>query len=182
MGSKFLKDHPGGAPSIELVAGEDATEDFMAIHSSDARKQLADFHIGTMIQESSDSDAHTRSSSTSKGDPINGDDDVTRPFLQTKKWNSVKLVEIRAVSRNAKVFRFALRDKNQELGLAFGQHLYVRLRRKGTAQPDRQDMLGEMVQRAYTPLFERNDKGFVDLLVKCVTVFCTHPFYEYNSF
>ena len=30
-----------------LVACEDAVEDFIAIHSSDARKQLADFHIGT---------------------------------------------------------------------------------------------------------------------------------------
>lgn len=32
-GSGFLKKHPGGAESITLVAGEDATEDFMAIHS-----------------------------------------------------------------------------------------------------------------------------------------------------
>jgi nitrate reductase (NAD(P)H) len=32
-GTAFLKGHPGGAESITLVAGEDATEDFMAIHS-----------------------------------------------------------------------------------------------------------------------------------------------------
>lgn len=32
-GTAFLSGHPGGAESITLVAGEDATEDFMAIHS-----------------------------------------------------------------------------------------------------------------------------------------------------
>lgn len=32
-GTGFLKNHPGGAESITLVAGEDATDDFMAIHS-----------------------------------------------------------------------------------------------------------------------------------------------------
>lgn len=32
-GTAFLKSHPGGAESITLVAGQDATEDFMAIHS-----------------------------------------------------------------------------------------------------------------------------------------------------
>lgn len=32
-GTAFLTGHPGGAESITLVAGEDATEDFMAIHS-----------------------------------------------------------------------------------------------------------------------------------------------------
>ena len=32
-GTGFLDKHPGGAESITLVAGEDASEDFMAIHS-----------------------------------------------------------------------------------------------------------------------------------------------------
>ncbi len=40
-GSGFLKDHPGGADSITLVAGEDATEDFMTIHSPQGKLQLA---------------------------------------------------------------------------------------------------------------------------------------------
>lgn len=38
----YLKDHPGGADSIILMAGEDATEDFTAIHSSDAWAKLAE--------------------------------------------------------------------------------------------------------------------------------------------
>jgi nitrate reductase (NAD(P)H) len=40
--SSYLGEHPGGPDSIFLVAGEDATEDFMAIHSSDAKKKLAE--------------------------------------------------------------------------------------------------------------------------------------------
>ena len=43
MDLRFLEKHPGGPDSITLVAGEDASDDFLAIHSPDAKKQLADF-------------------------------------------------------------------------------------------------------------------------------------------
>ena len=39
-GTAYLKDHPGGADSIIMVAGDDATEDFMSIHSIDAKIKL----------------------------------------------------------------------------------------------------------------------------------------------
>jgi nitrate reductase (NAD(P)H) len=40
-GTAFLDEHPGGADSIWLAAGElDATEDFIAIHSDDAKRKL----------------------------------------------------------------------------------------------------------------------------------------------
>lgn len=45
-GTKFLKEHPGGAESILMVAGQDATEEFNAIHSSKAKAMLADYLIG----------------------------------------------------------------------------------------------------------------------------------------
>ena len=45
-GTKFLKEHPGGAESILMVGGQDATEEFNAIHSSKAKSMLADFMIG----------------------------------------------------------------------------------------------------------------------------------------
>ncbi len=57
-GTGFLKDHPGGDQSIRLVAGEDATEDFMAIHSMDAKKMLRDYHLGR-LEVKSDSAAPT---------------------------------------------------------------------------------------------------------------------------
>lgn len=45
-GTKFLKGHPGGAESILMVGGQDATEEFNAIHSSKAKSMLADYMIG----------------------------------------------------------------------------------------------------------------------------------------
>jgi nitrate reductase (NAD(P)H) len=45
-GTKFLNTHPGGAESILMVGGQDATEEFNAIHSSKAKSMLADFMIG----------------------------------------------------------------------------------------------------------------------------------------
>lgn len=44
-GTPFLKEHPGGADSILLVAGEDASEDFIAIHSADGRAKLANVRV-----------------------------------------------------------------------------------------------------------------------------------------
>lgn len=150
MGSGFFNDHPGGAQSIILVAGEDATEDFMAIHSSHARKQLADFHIGTLegtVEAKADDDDESSSGS----------------FLSSKKWKKVILVNVKDVSGDAKIYRFALEGEEQELGLPFGQHVYVRLRRKvvGTKVDE-----GELIQRAYTPLSERGARGFIDMLIK----------------
>lgn len=46
----FLEDHPGGADSILLVAGEDATVEFDAVHSAEAKKQLEDYYIGDVKQ------------------------------------------------------------------------------------------------------------------------------------
>ncbi|KAG1716821.1 hypothetical protein ID866_343 [Astraeus odoratus] len=40
-GTPFLKEHPGGGDSIILVAGEDASEDFFAIHSAEGKAKLA---------------------------------------------------------------------------------------------------------------------------------------------
>jgi nitrate reductase (NAD(P)H) len=41
-GTPFLKDHPGGGDSILLVAGEDASEDFFAIHSAEGKIKLVE--------------------------------------------------------------------------------------------------------------------------------------------
>jgi nitrate reductase (NAD(P)H) len=46
--TSFLKEHPGGRDSILLVAGTDATEEFDAIHSEKAKKQLLSFAIGCL--------------------------------------------------------------------------------------------------------------------------------------
>lgn len=154
-----MKDHPGGSQSITLVAGEDATEDFLAIHSSDAKKQLADFHIGTLVGDG-----------IMKKDEI--EDDGNGHFLSYARWKSVELVSIEAVSKDSNIYRFALQRPDQELGLPVGQHVYVRLRRKVTGQEKDEVVGGELVQRAYTPISRQNDKGFIDMLIKCVSYLC----------
>lgn len=152
-GAGFLKDHPGGSQSITLVAGEDASEDFMAIHSSDAKKQLADFHIGTLVGELALKEI---------------EDDGTVHFLNHTRWKRVELVSIETVSRDSKIYRFALQRPDQELGLPVGQHVYVRLRRKTNGQEKGETVEGELVQRAYTPISKQTDKGFIDMLIKYV--------------
>lgn len=151
--TEYLNEHPGGPQSITLVAGDDATEDFMAIHSSDARRKLAEYHIGTLVGSLVEERNETQGVETNEC------------FLHPKRWKSVPLINVKDVSKDSKIFRFALEESNQVLGLPTGQHVYVRLKRKmvrgGQSIPE-----GEMVQRAYTPLSRATDKGFIDMLVK----------------
>jgi len=147
--TQYLNDHPGGAQSITLVAGEDASEDFMAIHSSDAKKKLVEYHIGTLIPGEATQNL------------VEVDDDG-KQFLHPKKWKSVELIQITDVSKDSKIFRFVLDRPDQQLGLPIGQHVYVRLKRKAGLT----SVEGEIVQRAYTPLSRQDDQGFIDMLVK----------------
>ncbi|KAF6764114.1 nitrate reductase [Ephemerocybe angulata] len=151
--TEYLSEHPGGPQSITLVAGDDATDDFMAIHSADARRKLAEYHIGTL---------------EASGDAPEKEKDVVEDsaiFLHRKKWKKSALVSVKDVSKDSKVFRFALDNVEQALGLPTGQHVYVRLRRK-TEKGGEKVPEGELVQRAYTPLSRETDKGFIDMLVK----------------
>mmetsp|Transcript_16545 Transcript_16545/g.21890 ORF Transcript_16545/g.21890 Transcript_16545/m.21890 type:complete len:969 (-) Transcript_16545:142-3048(-) len=49
--TSFMDDHPGGADSILLTAGEDATEEFDSLHSEKARKMLDNYYIGDLASE-----------------------------------------------------------------------------------------------------------------------------------
>ncbi len=44
----FLADHPGGAESILISTGMDATDEFNGIHSSKAKAMLVDYYIGDL--------------------------------------------------------------------------------------------------------------------------------------
>lgn len=159
-GTGFLKDHPGGSESITLVAGEDATEDFMAIHSIDAKLRLADFHIGTLV---AGEETPVDTAESGAPDPV---------FLSKTKWKPAKLVSIERVNHDSRIYRFALEHEDQPLGLPVGQHVYARLRRKAcpadaeAGGADAEVVEGELVQRAYTPVSRRDATRFLDLLVK----------------
>ncbi|CAL1702986.1 unnamed protein product [Somion occarium] len=146
-GTTYLKDHPGGADSILLMAGEDATDDFVAIHSMDATAKLADFHIGTLsepftpaVNDNSDGSSLTNSS-----------------FLDPKRWKTVTLSSVRKINHDSLVFSFSLGNTNQAIGLPIGQHVFVRIKRKDT---------DEIVQRAYTPVSRPSDTGRIEFLIK----------------
>ncbi|TFK51423.1 hypothetical protein OE88DRAFT_1545674 [Heliocybe sulcata] len=149
-GTAFLDEHPGGGDSILLVAGEDATEDFMAIHSPEGRAKLAEHHIGTLVQREN---APTAAEPETDSAPENAD----VAFLDKKKWKSVQLTEIRQLNHDCWIYRFSLPAESQPLGLPVGQHVFVRLRRKDTS---------ELVQRAYTPVSWHGALGAVEFLIK----------------
>ena len=50
-GTKFLEEHPGGADSILMAGGTDATDDFNAVHSDGAKQQLQQFYIAEMAPD-----------------------------------------------------------------------------------------------------------------------------------
>ncbi|GAC93273.1 nitrate reductase [Pseudozyma hubeiensis SY62] len=150
-GTGFLKDHPGGDQSIRLVAGEDATEDFMAIHSMDAKKMLRDYHLGRLETQDAPQAAATEAEVI----------DVSKPYLDPKKWRPTRLVCKQIISPDARIFRFALGSETQELGLPVGQHVFVRVRAKNAQTGEI-----ETVQRAYTPYSGNDQRGFLDILIK----------------
>lgn len=153
-GTGFLKEHPGGSESITLVAGEDATEDFMAIHSTDAKLRLAEFHIGTLVPSAPAAPAPLPS------EPALPD----ATFLDKRRWKMARLVSIHRVNHDSRLYRFALDHDEQPLGLPVGQHVYARLRRKITAAETLG--AGALVQRAYTPVSRPGAVGYLDLLIK----------------
>lgn len=143
-GTPFLNEHPGGSDSITLVAGEDASEDFFAIHSAEGKAKLAQFHIGTLVK-----------SGAENVDP--GDNTPDGQFLERAKWKDVKLTRIVQVNHDSFLYRFELPRPDQPLGLPVGQHVFVRLKRKDT---------GELVHRAYTPVSLEGAVGFIEFLIK----------------
>nr|CAA47918.1 nitrate reductase (NADPH) [Ustilago maydis] len=149
-GTGFLKDHPGGDQSIVLSPGEDdATEDFMAIHSMDAKKMLRDFHLGRLEKQDAAPPAATEREVL----------DLSKPFLDPKKWRATRLGEQANHSPDARIFRFALGSEDQELGLPWPAALRLSLEKRRTGE-------AEMVQRAYTPYSGNTQRGFLDILIK----------------
>ncbi|KAI3622791.1 nitrate reductase [Moniliophthora roreri] len=159
--TEYLSEHPGGEDSIVINQGEDATEDFMAIHSIDAKERLRQFHIGT-LESISRSQRETESLAPTPA--VEGitlrtktSEHSSLAFLNPKKWKSLNLTEIIPSNYNTYTFRFALDHPEQGLGLPAGQHVFIRLKSRRT---------GELIQRAYTPISSTDEKGKIDFLIK----------------
>lgn len=143
-GLPYLNEHPGGAQSITLVLGDDATEDFMAVHSDTAKRMLANYHVGYL----DDSDIIVKESNEQAPK-------VSTTFLNAKKWKKSKLIGKKVISKDTRIFTFELDHPDQVTGLPVGQHLYLRLKDKDG-----------YVMRAYTPKSSHLQKGTLDILIK----------------
>lgn len=162
----FLKEHPGGADSILLVAGTDATDEFNAIHSSKAKKMLTEYYIGDL-----EGAPGAAGSTTTNGASIvlNGgvvkSNGVTASVpdssvvdlvgLNPKKRLPFSLIEKHELSHNVRRFRFGLQTPQHRFGLPVGKHVFLYA------------MINEeLVMRAYTPTSSDDDLGYFDLVIK----------------
>ncbi|KAI1266068.1 nitrate reductase [Xylariaceae sp. FL1019] len=148
-GTGYLEGHPGGPTSITGAAGQDASEEFLAIHSENAKAMLANYHVGTLSAtaktELLDSEPSPQATSTRE------------TFLDHKAWTKALLSSKKSVSPDTKIFTFELSHASQALGLPVGQHVMLRLRDPVTR---------EALIRAYTPLSTPDIRGRVEILIK----------------
>ena len=148
-GTAFLDAHPGGAQSIISAAGTNATEEFMAIHSDNAKGMMPNHHIGSLDEAAK--------KALEKGIDQN-DSSVPRDvFLQAKSWSTATLCAKEKISWDTRTFTFKLQHDDQTLGLPTGQHLMIRLKDPATQ---------ESIIRSYTPISETGKKGYMDILIK----------------
>lgn len=110
---------------------------------------MRNYHIGTL-------DDHGRQALLS---PDNAEAlSATRAeFLDSKQWAKAVLSAKKSLSWDTKLFTFKLDHDDQVAGLPVGQHLMLRVKDSGT---------NENILRAYTPVSENSQKGFLELLVK----------------
>ncbi|KAK4156235.1 nitrate reductase [NADPH] [Chaetomidium leptoderma] len=150
-GTKFLDAHPGGATSITNAAGQDISEEFLAIHSENAKAMMPTYHIGTLPLS-------TTPFSLSLSPSEEPTSPSTRVFLHPKTWRKALLSQKSPISPDTKIFTFSLpASQSQSVGLPVGQHLLIRLRDPVTR---------EAVIRAYTPLPEDDSGGALRVLIK----------------
>ncbi|KAL2061775.1 hypothetical protein VTL71DRAFT_7153 [Oculimacula yallundae] len=150
-GTAFLEGHPGGATSIIGAAGQDASDEFMAIHSETAKEMMQDYHIGTL-------DAAAVLALASSEETSEATSTTPRPlFLQPKTWKKALLSSKKSISADTRIFTFTLEHSQQSTGLPIGQHLMMRLRDPVTR---------EAIIRSYTPISPGTQTGTLDVLVK----------------
>jgi len=172
-GTPFLEDHPGGASSMLIVAGQEATEDFEAVHSSKAWAQLEDYYLGPLAADGAQSAVASRTlllscftaplgrflqsfwrMAFSLVQPQASLSYSPASFLQ-KSWQKLPLVEKIVVSADTRIFRFGLPSPSMKLGLPTGMHMFLKAKTNG-----------ETVMRPYSPMTDDETVGHVDLLVK----------------
>jgi nitrate reductase (NAD(P)H) len=123
----FLKDHPGGADSILLVAGTDATDEFNAIHSGRAKKMLTEYYIGDLEGVHNAAAAAAAPANGNGNGVIANGTAVAEELiaLNPKKRINFALAEKEELSHNVCRFRFALQSPQHKFGLPVGKHVFL---------------------------------------------------------
>ena len=147
--TEYLELHPGGIDSILINAGADATEDFVAIHSTKATKMLEKFYIGDLDQTSS------TSTNTQQVSKELVDDKGNTLALNPKHKTPFQLQGKTVLSHDTYMLDFALPTPQHVLGLPTGKHMFL------SAKID-----GETVMRRYTPISSNYDVGCVKFVIK----------------
>ncbi|PIN19034.1 NADH-cytochrome b-5 reductase [Handroanthus impetiginosus] len=162
--TRFLKDHPGGTDSILINAGTDCTEEFDAIHSDKAKTMLEDYRIGELItagyasaDSSPNNSVHGPASNLNlQLTPIKEISPSGRSVaLVPREKIPCKLVAKTSLSHDVRLFRFALPNEDQVLGLPVGKHIFL------CATIDE-----KLCMRAYTPSSTVDTVGYFELVVK----------------
>ncbi|KAL9187283.1 hypothetical protein ACHAXT_001386 [Thalassiosira profunda] len=145
--TEYLDLHPGGADSILINAGEDSTEDFVAIHSTKATKMLDKFYVGDLDPASLAEETVIEERICEKtGRKVALDPKHKQAFVLQKKTT---------LSRDSFELDFALQSPEHVLGLPTGKHIFLSA-----------DVKGEMVMRRYTPITSDYDVGQVKFVIK----------------
>ena len=143
--TEYLELHPGGIDSIMINAGMDATEDFVAIHSTKATKMLEKYYIGDLDTTPRD-----------KEEPHKEVKNDSRQYaLDPTKKIAFKLRSKTVLSHDSFMLEFALQTGDTILGLPTGKHVFLSA-----------VIAGETVMRRYTPVSSNYDVGCVRFVIK----------------
>jgi nitrate reductase (NAD(P)H) len=175
----FLEAHPGGAESILISAGMDATDEFNSIHSSKAKAMLKDYYIGDLASSSSSDasravadvkavivpngvaktvvsvTADATANGTAAAAAVVTTSSSSLVALDPRKKQAFALIEKVELSHNVRRFRFGLQSPEHRFGLPCGKHVFIYA-----------SIGGETVMRAYTPTSQDSDLGYFDLVIK----------------
>jgi nitrate reductase (NAD(P)H) len=145
--TEYLELHPGGIDSITINAGDDATEDFVAIHSAKATKMLEKYYIG-------DLDLSSVKAKENEDDSL-VDDKGRKLALNPRKKTPFRLQNKVVLSRDSFMLDFALPTPEHVLGLPTGKHMFLSAK-----------INGETILRRYTPISSNYDIGCVKFVIK----------------
>ncbi|XP_052169152.1 uncharacterized protein LOC127785804 [Oryza glaberrima] len=135
-------------------------EEFDAIHSDKAKALLDTYRIGELITTgsgySSDNSVHG-ASNLSQLAPIREAIKAPAPIALSSPGDKVpcQLIDKKELSRDVRLFRFALPSFDQVLGLPVGKHIFICA-----------SIEGKLCMRAYTPTSMVDEVGHFDLFIK----------------